>query len=57
MEPEDPRPDGQPHLMTPLMTSTTGGPVYVPWTHRDLKGLIDDLPPIKEGAGKWIQTF
>ena len=31
--------------------------MYVPWTHRDLKGLIDDLPPIKEGAGKWIRTF
>ena len=31
--------------------------MYVPWTHRDLKGLVEDLPPIKQGAGKWIRNL
>ena len=46
----------RPEPMYPLMDTPTARPMYVPWTHRDLKGLVDDLPPIKEGAGKWIRT-
>ena len=46
-----------PAPMCPLMDHPNGRPVYTPWTHRDLKGLTDELPPIKDGAGKWIRTF
>ena len=47
----------KPEPMYPLIDSSHGPAVYTPWTHRDLKGLMDDLPPIKDGAGKWIRTF
>ena len=43
--------------MCPLTDSPNGHPLYTPWTHRDLNGLMDELPPIKDGAGKWIRTF
>ena len=43
--------------MYPLMDTPAGRTMYVPWSHRDLKGLVDDLPPVKEGAGKWIRTL
>ena len=46
-----------PEPMYPLMDTLTGRPMYVPWSHCDLKGLVDDLPPVKEWAGKWIRTF
>ena len=49
--------DEGPESMYPLMDTPAGRAMYVPWTHRDLKGVVEDLPPIKQGAGKWIRNL
>lgn len=32
-------------------------PVYVPWGHTDKDNMKNKLPPLTEGAGKWIEQF
>ena len=30
---------------------------YLPWSHRDLEGVMEGLPPLTEGAPQWIRRF
>ncbi|KAK0140845.1 Gag-Pol polyprotein [Merluccius polli] len=49
---------GEANYMAPLVELGPGaGMRYAAWTHRDKKALEEDLPPLDEGAGKWIRTF
>ena len=30
---------------------------YLPWSHRDLEGVMEGLPSLTEGAPQWIRRF
>ena len=30
---------------------------YLPWSHRDLEGVMEGLPPLTDGAPQWIRRF
>lgn len=39
----------------PLLFKNNGPPVYNPWGHTDKENLQKKLPPLGEGASKWIE--
>lgn len=51
------RRDRDPRGQFPLLFKNNGPPVYTPWGHTDKENLQKKLPPLGEGASKWIEEF
>ena len=49
-----PHPKQTKHFVMPLITAGNGGQKYRPFGLGDVQAIVDKMPPISEGGGRWL---